>query len=314
MHLKRLIGFVMPFILIVCANLSCTTAVQVAGNIEDDLYRTMNFQSIPERIVSVAPSNTEILFALGLGNKVVGVTNWCNYPDEVNDRCDQEEGTEGKLLRIGDAFGINMESVISLEPDVVFGFGYNVPTWATQLEDLGIPVVIFAPQDIEDVLNNVELTGKICGVEQKAKQLTTQMRAEFEVIVTKTAYVTPVSVFFETGYYNGIWTTGKNSFIGNLIRLAGGTDIGAAVPEGYPIISLEYIVDQDPDIIILGDAPWESKETVIARGGAWSGLSAVRDGKIYEIDADLISRNGPRIIEALKALVEIMHPEIDLQS
>jgi iron complex transport system substrate-binding protein len=120
-------------------------------------------------------------------------------------------------------------------------------------------------------------------------------------------------VLFETGYWNGIWTTGAGSFVSNLIYLAGGTDIGIAVSSGNPLISMEYISEQDPDLIILGDSPWETKESVMARGGAWLELTAVEEERIYDIDADLYSRNGPRVVNGIKALVSIIHPDIELE-
>ena len=151
----------------------------------------------------------------------------------------------------------------------------------------------------------------------EAKELTADMRAELNDISTKvkakTAEGVRPTVLFETGYWNGIWTTGAGSFVSNLIYLAGGTDIGIAVSSGNPLISMEYISEQDPDLIILGDAPWETTETVIARGGAWLELTAVEDEKIYDIDADLYSRNGPRVVDGLKALVRIIHPDIEME-
>jgi len=312
-NLKRVMGLIAPLILILCTALSCNTAVKVAGEVSDSLGRTITFDAIPQRIISTAPSSTEILYALGLGDKVVGVSNVCDYPDEVKTKYSKDAGT-----MVGDAFGMNLEAMIALEPDFVLGFGYNQLDWVLKLETQGIPVVILAPNNIDDLLTDIELIGKITGVEETAKELAADMRTELDDISTKvkakTAAGTRPTVMFETGYWNGIWTTGAGSFVSNLIYLAGGTDIGIAVSSGNPLISMEYITEQDPDLIILGDAPWETKETVIARGGAWLELAAVEDEKIYDINADLYSRNGPRIIDGLKALVGIIHPDIELEA
>ncbi|MFC1906073.1 ABC transporter substrate-binding protein [Chloroflexota bacterium] len=312
MNLKRVIGFIVPLILILFTTMSCNTAVKVAGEISDSLGRTITFDSIPQRIVSTAPSSTEILFALGLGDKVVGVSNLCDYPVEVTTKYSKDDGT-----MVGDAFGMNLEAMIALNPDFVLGFGYNQLDWVLKLETQGIPVVILAPNNIDDLLSDIELIGKITGVEETAKELTVDMRAELDDISTKvkakTAEGVRPTVLFETGYWNGIWTTGAGSFVSNLIYLAGGTDIGISVSSGNPLISMEYISEQDPDLIILGDSPWETKESVIARGGAWLELTAVDQGKIYDIDADLYSRNGPRVVDGIKALVSIIHPDIEME-
>jgi iron complex transport system substrate-binding protein len=313
MNLKRILGLIAPLILILCTALSCNTAVKVAGEVSDSLGRTITFDTIPQKIISTAPSSTEILYALGLGDKVVGVSNVCDYPEEVTAKYSKDDGT-----MVGDAFGMNLEAMIALEPDFVLGFGYNQLDWVLKLETQGIPVVILAPNNINDLLTDIELIGKITGVEETAKELTADMRTELDDITTKvkakTAAGTRPTVLFETGYWNGIWTTGAGSFVSNLIYLAGGTDIGISVSSGNPLISMEYISEQDPDLIILGDAPWETAETVIARGGAWLELTAVDDEKIYDINADLYSRNGPRIIDGLKALVGIIHPDIELEA
>jgi len=313
MNLKKALWIIVPLILILSSTLACNTTTQVAGDVSDSLGRTITFDTIPERIISTAPSSTEILYALGLDDKVVGVSNLCDYPEEVKTKYSVDDGT-----MVGDAFGMNLEAMIALNPDFILGFGYNKLDWVLKLETAGIPVVILAPNNINDLLEDIELIGRITGVEETAKELTANMREELDYINTKvkakTATGTRPTVLFETGYWNGIWTTGAGSFVSNLIYLAGGTDIGIAVSSGNPLISMEYISEQDPDLIILGDAPWETKETVIARGGAWLELTAVDQEKIYDIDADLYSRNGPRVIEGLKALVNIIHPDIDLEA
>ncbi len=312
MNLKKALWLIAPLILMLCTTLSCNTAVKVAGDVSDSLGRTITFDTIPERIVSVAPSSTEILYALGLGDRVVGVSNVCDYPVEVTTKYSKDDGT-----MVGDAFGMNLEAMIALEPDFVLGFGYNQLDWVLKLESQGIPVVILAPNNIDDLLTDIELIGKITGVEETAKELTADMRTELDDITTKVKVKTAAGVrptiLFETGYWNGIWTTGAGSFVSNLINLAGGTDIGISVSSGNPLISMEYITEQDPDMIILGDSPWETKETVIARGGAWLQLTAVDQEKIYDLDADLVSRNGPRVIDGIKALVNIIHPDIELE-
>jgi iron complex transport system substrate-binding protein len=292
------------------------TAVGIPSQITDDLDRDIDIDGKPERVVSMAPSNTEILFALGLGDEVVGVSDFCNYPEEVNTRCDLEAGADGKITRVGNAFAANIEAIVALEPDIVIGFGYNLPGYVSQLEAVDIDTIVLAPEGMDGILDDIELIGSLMGVAEEANELTSQMTEDLAAITAETAMVSRPTVFCETGYGGGIWTTGAGSFVSNLIMLAGGTDIGVAVPSGFPSISLETITLTDPDMIILGDSPWETATTVKARGGAWDSLTAVQNDKIYDIDADVVSRNGPRAVEGIMALLAIIHPDIyaELQS
>jgi len=285
-------------------------AIVIPSQITDDLGRIIDIDGAPEKIVSLAPSNTEILFALGLGDSVVGVSDFCNYPQEVNTRSALADGNAGKIARVGNAFAVNIEAIAALEPDMVMVFGYNLPTYVEQLETLGLTVIVLGPESIEDILANIELVGSITGLGQEAKELTDQLKADLAIITAETALVSRPTVFCETGYGGGIWTTGSGSFVSNLIMLAGGTDIGVGVSKNNPNISLEYLVAADSEMIILADAPWVTASDVKARGGAWNDLSAVQNDKIYDIDADVISRNGPRVVEGIMALLEIIHPDI----
>jgi len=289
---------------------TAAAAIVIPSQITDDLGRTIDIDGAPQKIVSLAPSNTEILFTLGLGDSVVGVSDFCNYPEEVNTRSALADGTTGKIARTGNAFAVNIEAIVALEPDMVIAFGYNLPTYVEQLEALGLTVMVLGPENIDGILANIELVGSITGLGQQAKELTDQIRDDLATITAKTALVSRPTVFCETGYGGGIWTTGSGSFVSNLIMLAGGTDIGVGVSKNNPNISLEYLVAADSEMIILADAPWVSATDVKARGGAWNDLAAVQNDKIYDIDADIISRNGPRVVEGIMALLEIIHPDI----
>ena len=310
MNFKKLLGLMLPIILLVVSITACATPVAVAGDINDDLGRTLTFDTVPEKIVSLAPSNTEILFALGLGDNVVGVSDFCNYPEEVNTRSALEDGADGKIARVGNAFAVNIEAITALEPDLVIAFGYNLPAYVEQLEGLGLTVMVLGPESIDDIMSDIELVGTIMDVTKTAEELTAQLRADLATITAKTALVSRPTVFCETGYGGGIWTTGSGSFVSNLIMLAGGTDVGVGVSKNNPNVSLEYLVAADSEMIILADAPWVTASDVKARGGAWDNLAAVQNDKIYDIDADIISRNGPRVVEGIMAMLEIIHPDI----
>jgi iron complex transport system substrate-binding protein len=267
------------------------------GTITDDLGRTVYIEETPQRIVSLAPSITETLFALDLGDKVVGVTEHCDYPPEALAK-----------PRVGGYFTTSLELIIAQNPDIVFSDGHD-PVNA-RLEGL-VPVVVLQPQDITGIYHDIALVGKIMG-KKKAEELTAEMKAKIASIESKTASVSEKpTVFYEIDGSDPSkpWTVGPGSFIDTLITLAGGENM-VTVSQAYLQISLEEVVDADPDIIILGDYPWVSPEDVMNRSGAWQELTAVKNGAVYPINVDLVSRPGPRIADGLEELAKIIHPEL----
>jgi iron complex transport system substrate-binding protein len=289
---------------------SCYIAVSTQPGpitVTDDLGRTVKVEGIPQRIVSLSPSNTEILFALDLGNKVVGVTDFCDYPEELLAKIDT-----GKIQRVGAPWpGFSLETIVSLDPDLAFAVGETVPDYVDDLEGLGIPVVILQPHDIADIFTDVELAGEITGKEAEAGQLVDEMEAHLvsTCTITASANTTP-TVFYELDAFNPAspWTAGSGTFVDILIALAAGENIASTV-EGWTTFGLEDLITADPDMIILGDYPWVAPEDVVIREG-WETLSAVQNGSIYPINVDLVSRPGPRIFDGLEELANIIHPEL----
>ena len=267
--------------------------------ITDDLGRTVNIKETPQRIVSLAPSITETLFALDSGNKVVGVTDACDYPPEALTK-----------PKVGDYFSTNLETIIDQDPDLVLADGHD-PVYA-QLESLGITIVVLQPQDFAGIFGSIELVGEVTGKETEAERLIDEMKAHMAAISTKTASVSEKpTVFYEIDGSDPSkpWTAGPGSFIHTLITLAGGENM-VSISEAYLQISLEEIVDVNPDIIILGDHPWVSPEDVMNRSGAWQEIIAVKNEAIYPINVDLVSRPGPRIVDGLEQMATIIHPEL----
>ena len=292
------------------ATRSCYITVSAAPvpiTITDDLDRTVTVSKIPQRIVSLSPSNTEILFALDLGDKVVGVTDFCDYPEALLAKIDA-----GKIKRVGAPWpSFSLETIVSLDPDLVFAVGETVPDYVNDLEGLGIPVVILQPHDVDDILQDIELVGEITGKENEAAELIDDMEAHMvsTCTITSSANTTP-TVFYELDAFNPAlpWTAGSGTFVDILITLAAGENIASAV-EGWTTFSLEDLISSDPDMIILGDYPWVSPEDVMAREG-WGTLRAIQNGSIYPINVDLVSRAGPRIFDGLEELAKIIHPEL----
>jgi iron complex transport system substrate-binding protein len=285
------------------ASESADAATPRPVSVVDDAGRTVEIVETPQRLISLAPSNTEILFALGLGEKVAGVTDFCDYPEEAQ-----------AIEKVG---GIepNLEKLVDLNPDLVLAIGGSPAQVekATEMEKLGLTVLVLEPGDIEGIMANIELVGKATGAEKEASQLVAQMRERFDGITTKAkgAGSSP-KVFFELDATDPSkpYTPGPGSFIDALISLAGGSNIGASAKMQWAQLSTEEIIAQDPEVIILGDVNYGVTVEMVKERPGWSVITAVKNGAIYPIDDILVSRPGPRIIDGLEALARIIHPEL----
>jgi iron complex transport system substrate-binding protein len=212
-------------ILVICmvSLTACSkTSTPTSTTYTDDLGRTVTIQATPHRIVSLSPSNTEILFALGEGAEVVGTDDYSDYPAEAK-----------TITHVGSAFpSFNIETIVSLKPDLAIAFGYTLPDYVTQLQNLGIPVVVLAPKDVSGVISDITLVGKITGAAAEAKTLTTGMQNSLNTIESKIKGATAPGVLWE---FDGTdpgnpWVAGPGSFNDALITLAGGQDVGAGGP------------------------------------------------------------------------------------
>ena len=266
--------------------------------ITDDLGRTVTIAETPQRIVSLAPSITEILFALELGDKVVGVTNRCNYPAEALDQ-----------PKVGDYFSTSLEAIVAQDPDIVFSDGHD-PVGA-QLEELEITMVVLQPQDIGGILGNIELVGEISSKEVEAEELVAEMEMRIGAVAAETAGAERPIVFYVIDATNPAtpWTVGPGSFIDALINLAGGENM-VKVSKAYYQISLEEVVASDPDIIIGTTSHGTAFIPDFANLSGWKEMGAVKNGEIYLVEDDLVSRPSPRIVEGLEEIAKIIHPEL----
>lgn len=296
------LGLTMVLTLVMgCAQATPTVALP-AVTVVDDAQRTVEITGVPERIISLAPSNTEVLFALGLGDKVVGVTDLCDYPEEAQE-----------IEKVG-FVEINLEKIVDLEPDLVLYIGGTAQLEKTQtMEDLGLTVLVLAPSDIEGIFADIELVGRTTGTEDEAVDLVSELRARMDEVLSRVAQAKrqPL-VFYELDATDPArpWTAGPGSFIDALITMAGGVNLGASAEMEWAQFSTEEVIAQDPEIIILGDANYGvTAESVEERPG-WGVITAVKAGAIYPIDDTLVSRPGPRIVDGLEELARIIHPEL----
>jgi len=272
-------------------------------SVVDDAGRTVEIVSNPQRLISLAPSNTEILFALGLGDRVVGVTDFCDYPEEAQ-----------SIEKVG-GMEHNLEKIVALDPDLIVAIGGSTAQVekATEMEKLGLTVLVLEPGDIEGIMANIELVGKATGAEKEASQLVAQMRKRFDDITARAeGAASRPKVFFELDATDPSkpYTPGPGSFIDALISLAGGSNVAASAKMQWAQLSTEEIIAQDPEVIVLGDAGYGVTVEMVKERPGWSVIAAVKNGAIYPIDDILISRPGPRIIDGLEALARIIHPEL----
>lgn len=302
--------FLLAIALCVVAGLAaCQSGPKPAGTLTDDAGRSVELAAVPQRIVSLAPSNTEILFALGLGDKVVGVTDFCDYPAEA-----------ASIAKIG---GIepNVESIVALQPDLILAVGGS-PIVASiggsvellaKFDQLGLKTLILAPTNLDGVLADIALVGQAAGAEEAANKLVAEMKAKVESVTAKTAGVAsrPV-VFYELDATDPAkpFTAGPGSWHDTFIAMAGGTNAAANAKSQWAQLSAEEVLDKNPDMIILGDSNWGVNADAVKARPGWGAMKAVQSGAIYPIDDNLLSRPGPRLADGLDALARIIHPEL----
>lgn len=254
---------------------------------------TVRSSEAPERIVSLTPNLTENLFALGVGDKVVGVTSWCTYPPEASER-----------TVIGDAFNLNMEVLLSLEPDLVIGDSSLVASHIEQLNSLGIKVVSVAPTTVNEVIESMVTLGNLVGAPEAGQALATQMQERLTSLIQSVPEGSAKRVFVEI-WHEPLSTVGPGSFIDELINFAGGENIAADTGQAWPQFSEELVLARDPEIVILTNYNYDE---AIQRP-AWQGLTAYQTGAVYEVNPDLYVRATPRLLDGLAELITFIHGE-----
>ncbi len=304
MFRKTLILTLLLALLTACAPQTAPTTDSVPQSLTftDGLGRTITLETTPQRIVSLAPSNTEILFAVGAGSQVIGRDEFSDYPPEA-----------ASIESIGGSFGeYNAEAILALEPDLVLAAEINPPELVQQLEDLGLTVYYLGnPATLEEMYTNLETVAGLTGhdVTELVNSLKARVAAVDEKIVPLSSRI---PVFYEIDATDPTkpWTYGPGTFGDLLIARAGGYNIGSIASDPYPQISIEQVVAANPSIIILGDSMWGvTPEFVKVRPG-WETLPAVASGSIHPFDDNLVSRPGPRLVDALEQLAKLLRPEL----
>ena len=268
----------------------------------DDAGRETTLAGEPRAIVSLAPSNTEIVCALDACDRIVGVTDYDDYPAEVVE-----------IDKVVNVAQVDVEAVVAAEPDLVLAAGNELTPTAVidQLTGLGLPVLVLYPESLDEVTADIELVGQAIGQAEAAAALVEGIEARVEAVEEAVAGLDRPRTFYEVSVFEGtIYTAGSGSFLASLIEIAGGEPItGDALSTS---IEIEDLVAADPELILLGDATYDdtiTPESVATRPG-WDAMTAVDDGRVVVVTEDVvITRPGPRIVDGLEALARAIHPD-----
>ncbi len=270
--------------------------------VTDSAGREITIEEAPEKIVSGAPANTEILYALGLGDQIVGVTDWCNYPLEAMDK-----------PTVGGFSDINLEKVVELDPHIVFGaIGVQGPL-IQSFEDAGIVFVAIEPETLDELIDSIELIGAIAGKEQEAQELISDMESRIDAVKEKVVDIPEderPGVLYEV-WNDPVMTIGPNTYISDMIEIAGGRNIFSDAQDNWPVVDIESILARDPQVIISSMHHHRSGPDEFYQMNTWSEISAIRNKRVYVVsDGDVFARVGPRIIDGLEEFARYIHPDL----
>lgn len=291
------------FTLLISACGQATPAPQ-PFSMTDARGKAFNFDQPVQKIISLAPANTEILFAIGAGKQVVGRDSLSDYPEEAKTVAD-----------IGGGFGaLNTEIILAAKPDFILAGDLTPAEQIKSLEDLGLTVFVLGnPTDLAGMYKNLILMAQITGHESETAKMVASLQAREKTINDKLAGITerPLVLYELDGTDpNAPWVPGPGTFVDTLIKEAGGENLGASLDGAWVQVSVETLVQKDPALILLGDYTWGgvTPEMVAARNG-WDALTAVKQNKVYTFDDNLVSRPGPRMVDGLEAMAQLLHPE-----
>jgi iron complex transport system substrate-binding protein len=273
----------------------------------DGLSRSVSLTLPARRIVSLSPSNTELLYSVGAGDQLVGRDSFSNYPEEA-----------GQVTDIGGSMGqYDFEAVAALEPDLVLAAEINSPEQVRSLENLGLTVYYLSnPLDFDGLYANILTVAQLSGHDPEGTALVDDLKRRVTNLQSRLSGITdrPL-VFYELDATDPAqpYTIGKGTFGDYLINLAGGANLGASIGEGWVQLGAETILQRNPDLILLGDVYAGVDTASVAARPGWDALAAVRNGKVIPFNDDLMSRPTARLVDGLEALVSLLHPELAIK-
>ena len=271
--------------------------------VTDRLNRTISLPHKPKRIVSLSPATTELMYAIGAGDLLVGATDHCNYPPAAS-----------KLARIGGgiANGISYEAIVSLSPDLILGKWDTHQTLLGTFERLNIPFMAIGPDSLSQLYDEATLLGKITGHGAEAMELIACMKSKVTTITTCVESIPSEQrrrVFYEV-WDDPLMTAGPKSFLGELLEIGGMKNIFSDSSVGYPRVSSEVLLERDPEVILAPSSPADRVSCdILAKRAGWNRVTAVKNRQVFLIDGDKVSRCAPRMLDALEEMVRAVYPD-----
>ncbi len=293
----RKTGIILLAVLLLAAGAGC--AGRPASDLKDMLDNPVALGKYPERIVSLTPSNTEIVYALGLESKLVGVDAVSDYPEAAQ-----------SVEKVGDFNGPNLEAVVALKPDLVLAGNKLQQDVIDKMKALGLTVAAVEATTYDDIFISIELVGKLTGAQDKAAQLVKDMKAKEKAVLDAVAKAgAGKRVYYAMTFGDiGNWTGGPGSFPYTLIEMCGGKNITEGMPAAWIDLDQELLVSGDPDIVLLS-SDMGGDPAAFSTAAAYKNLSAVKNNKVYVITSNLCSRPGPRIVDGLREFAEYITGE-----
>ena len=296
---KRSVKHLLLLVLLTCIAGTGSEAALSQPKFANEAGREVVFTFPPKRIVSLAPNVTEILFSLGLDTEIVGVSALSNFP----------EGAKRKV-KVGSYVSPDFEKIVSLKPDLIVATGVgNTRDVVDRLDKLGFPTYVIFPKNVDEILRSIHHLGQVVDREREAAVIVQGMKKRRDRVVERVKDLHRPKVFLQVGEAPVV-TVGKGSFADDLIRLAGGENIAGNQKEMYPRWGMEEVLQRAPEIILISAMnPKADYQKVLQGWSRWKSIPAVKQGRIYTIDSDVIDRPSPRIVDGLEAIGRILHPE-----
>jgi iron complex transport system substrate-binding protein len=296
--MRRFYGWGLIFLALLLWIAGCASPA-AQGNYIDDLGRTVQIKGIPERIISLSPSNTEIVYALGLQDRLIGVTTYCDYPPEVKDK-----------PRISGYSTVDVEKIVALKPDLILADNIHKTETIPAFERLGFPVLGIVAPTLDKLQADIALIGQATGKEKEASTLNESLKKRIAAVESKTAGSARPRVFFVT-WHDPLWTAGPGTMIDDLIAKSGGANIASDL-KGNQTISLETAIERNPEIIVVLTSMGDQAVSYnfFKNEPRFLATDALKNNRVYQVDSDIFGRTTPRIVEGLEELAGMVHPEL----
>ena len=277
-----------------------TEATSGPYTVVDDRGKEITFNEVPETIVSLQPSNTEILFSLGVGDKIIGATDYDTYPEEAK-----------KIERVSDSYTFNAERIVELNPDVVIAYTIGDEAQVAQLEEAGMNVfVIASATKFADVYGNIEQLGDVVGQAEKADEVIEEIQEQIDAVQEKTAKLAEKKqAYFEISPAPKIWSTGADTFQNEILTVAGVDNIFAD-QTGWFSVANEDVITRNPEVILTTVYTIEDSVEEIKSRLSWDTIQAVQNDRVYQLDEEILGRPATRIGEAVEIVAETVYPEL----